>query len=253
MCRQCLSSRLHTLMMSNLPAVASDGLFSALLLIIVAILYRNSLYGGFIWDDRAAVVRCPARAIFGADACLLLTHSFFLQVKNDDVHGLTSFNSLFVHDFWGTDITRNDSHKSYRPLTVATFRLDFSFHELDAFGYHLSNIIVYAVTCLLVYAVISQWLSVKGNYIAAWQQFLSSLTLYRLQYCTGARIAALLFVFHPVHVEAVASIVGRADALCGLFYCAALYSYTLGVRMSLINPRAVLTIFMLGTFTLKVF
>jgi len=60
-------------------------------------------------------------------------------------------------------------------------------------------------------------------------------------------------VFHPVHVEAVASIVGRADALCGLFYCAALYCYTLGVRMSLINPRAVLTILMLGKLLFEVF
>eukprot|EP01032_Pedospumella_encystans_P009045 gene9045-10681_t len=167
----------------DLRAVVSNGLFPVLIVAIVVVLYRNSLYGGFIWDDRAAVV------------------------KNDDVHGLTPFSSLFVHDFWGTDITRNDSHKSYRPLTVATFRLDFSFHALDAYGYHLSNIVVYATTCLLVYALISQWLSVK---------------------------------------EAVASIVGRADALCGLFYCAALYCYTLGVRMSLINPRAVLTIIMLG-------
>eukprot|EP01032_Pedospumella_encystans_P009394 gene9394-11058_t len=167
----------------DLRAVVSNGLFPALIVAIVVVLYRNSLYGGFIWDDRAAVV------------------------KNDDVHGLTPFRSLFVHDFWGTDITRNDSHKSYRPLTVATFRLDYSFHALDAYGYHLSNIVVYATTCLLVYALISQWLSVK---------------------------------------EAVASIVGRADALCGMFYCAALYCYTLGVRMSLINPRAVLTIIMLG-------
>lgn len=31
---------------------------------------------------------------------------------------------------------------------------------------------------------------------------------------------------HPVHVEAVASVVGRADSLCGLFYTLALVCYT---------------------------
>lgn len=62
----------------------------------------------------------------------------------------------------------------------------------------------------------------------------------------GARIAAILFTFHPIHVEAVASIVGRADSLSGLFYCAALFAYTLGVRMSQIQPRAVFTILILS-------
>lgn len=42
---------------------------------------------------------------------------------------------------------------------------------------------------------------------------------------TGAMVAALLFTVHPIHVENVASIVGRADCLCGLFYCCALVAY----------------------------
>jgi hypothetical protein len=29
---------------------------------------------------------------------------------------------VFLHDFWGDDIQSNVSHKSYRPLTVLTFR-----------------------------------------------------------------------------------------------------------------------------------
>lgn len=46
----------------------------------------------------------------------------------------------------------------------------------------------------------------------------------------GARIAALLFTCHPVHVEAVTSIVGRADSLCGLFYFCAVTAYFRAVR-----------------------
>lgn len=44
-----------------------------------------------------------------------------------------------------------------------------------------------------------------------------------------ARVASLIFCFHPVHVEAVASLVGRADSLCGLLTLIALciYSVTL--------------------------
>jgi len=46
----------------------------------------------------------------------------------------------------------------------------------------------------------------------------------------AARIAVFLFTIHPIHVEAVTSIVGRADALCGVFYLLAVWSYTLAVR-----------------------
>ena len=39
----------------------------------------------------------------------------------------------------------------------------------------------------------------------------------------------LLFCVHPVHVEAVASLVGRADSLCGLFYILAILCYVQSV------------------------
>lgn len=35
---------------------------------------------------------------------------------------------------------------------------------------------------------------------------------------------------HPVHVEAVASIVGRADLLCGVFYLFAVHCYSNSLR-----------------------
>lgn len=37
--------------------------------------------------------------------------------------------------------------------------------------------------------------------------------------------AALLFLAHPMHVESICPIVGRADCLCGVFYLAALLVY----------------------------
>jgi hypothetical protein len=38
-------------------------------------------------------------------------------------------------------------------------------------------------------------------------------------------VACLVFAAHPVHVEAVVGIVGRAEVLCAIFYCTALLSY----------------------------
>ena len=37
--------------------------------------------------------------------------------------------------------------------------------------------------------------------------------------------AALLFLAHPMHVESICPIVGRADCLCGVFYLSALLVY----------------------------
>lgn len=61
---------------------------------------------------------------------------------------------------------------------------------------------MYAVCCLAFYRLACHWLSKSG-----------------------ACVAGLLFAVHPIHVEAVASIVGRADCLCGLFYILATLSY----------------------------
>jgi hypothetical protein len=41
----------------------------------------------------------------------------------------------------------------------------------------------------------------------------------------GLQLASVAFAVHPVHIEAVIGIVGRAEVLCAVFYCAALLSY----------------------------
>ena len=43
-------------------------------------------------------------------------------INNKDLEAETPLWDLFVHDFWGSKVASNTSHKSYRPLTVFTFR-----------------------------------------------------------------------------------------------------------------------------------
>lgn len=81
------------------------------------------------------------------------------QINNADVHGTTPLSSIFMHDFWGADISNPSSHKSYRPFTVLTFRLDHWWYGFDAKGYHVSNLVIYALCCLVVYVVVKQWMS----------------------------------------------------------------------------------------------
>lgn len=41
---------------------------------------------------------------------------------NPDVLPTTPISQLLWDDFWGTPLTHSGSHKSYRPLTVLSFR-----------------------------------------------------------------------------------------------------------------------------------
>ena len=74
------------------------------------------------------------------------------------------------------------SHKSYRPLCVATFRLNYLLHELQPMGYHLVNVLLHGAVCYLYVQLCGVIFS--G---AVWP----------------ALIAGLLFAVHPIHTEAV--------------------------------------------------
>jgi hypothetical protein len=61
--------------------------------------YYNACDGGFVFDD------------------------IFAIRENKDV--LSGGWDVFVHDFWGQDISKMDSHKSYRPITTLSFRANY--------------------------------------------------------------------------------------------------------------------------------
>ncbi len=92
-----------------------------------------------------------------------------------------------------------DSHKSYRPITVLTFRWNALLSGLNPFAFHLTNAILHGLVCCLFHAMGARLLP------SAWSRWVST----------------LLFLAHPVHAEAVANIVGRAELLCGLFFLTA--------------------------------
>lgn len=81
--------------------------------------------------------------------------------------------------------------REHRPLTTWTFALNWAAHGLRPFGYHLANVLGHAgVSALVVLLAVR-----VGAPLAA------------------AAIAGALFALHPIHTEAVASVVGRAEIL----------------------------------------
>jgi hypothetical protein len=79
----------------------------------------------------------------------------------------------------------------YRPLTSTTYAIEWWLHGDRSWAFHLVNILLNALAAGLV------------------AEFARRLTNSRVAYLAG-----LLFAVHPIHVEAAANIVGRAELLC---------------------------------------
>src|SRR5439155_3187659 len=78
--------------------------------------------------------------------------------------------------------------------------------------FHLVNVLLNAVVCALV-AELARRLLIYGSRDAC----VASAHIEQTGDAgVAATIAGLLFVAHPIHVEAVANIVGRAELMCAL-------------------------------------
>ena len=83
-------------------------------------------------------------------------------MRNADIRGETSFVDILEHDFWGQNIKLADSHKSYRPITTLTFALNYMHSGLNEYGFHMTNMIIYCIACVLVHQVALRWLNQHG-------------------------------------------------------------------------------------------
>lgn len=137
-------------------------------------------------------------------------------VNNPDVRpGAPLRWAVFSNDFWGKGLADGASHKSYRPLCVLSFRLNIFLTGMDPFYFHAVNVVLHClVTFVLMYTCEKTVFKSRGL----------------------AFLTALLFAVHPVHTEAVAGIVGRADVLACLLFLLAFLSYHRSLDRSCEGP-----------------
>lgn len=140
-----------------------------LLLAVVALIYGNTLRNQFTMDDGMYIIRNS-------------------QVTSPSVHALFAPHKL-------TNV--------FRPLTFATFALNWRLGGGRPFEFHLFNLILHAAATLLLYFLLGTLLGRSPPARAV------------------AFTAALVFAVHPLHTEAVASAVGRAEVLAAGFLFAA--------------------------------
>jgi Tfp pilus assembly protein PilF len=94
---------------------------------------------------------------------------------------------------------------NYHPLTMISLALNYSISGMNAWSYHLVNLLLHLINCILVFRF-AFLLSNKNTLIAF--------------------VTAILFGIHPMHVESVAWVTERKDVLYSLFFLAGLISYT---------------------------
>ena len=138
--------------------LSSPARYYATLGLLATCCYLNSLQGQLVHDD------------------------IFAIRDNNDVRPSTPLATVFQDDFWGAPMSSETSHKSYRPLTVLTFRLNYLLHGLDPWGYHAVNAMLHALVTML-FGFLCKHVAFRHEDLA----FLS----------------AALFGTHPVHTEAV--------------------------------------------------
>lgn len=96
----------------------------------------------------------------------------------------------------------------YRPLSIVTFAIEYSIvGDLNPGLSHFINIVLYFITAVLLLYVLNMMFR---NYNA------------KYWWLSIPFIASVLFVAHPIHVEAVANIKGRDEIMSMLFSTAAL-------------------------------
>uniref|UniRef100_G1R109 dolichyl-phosphate-mannose--protein mannosyltransferase n=1 Tax=Nomascus leucogenys TaxID=61853 RepID=G1R109_NOMLE len=160
------------------------------------------------------LVPAGAAALLAGASCLCYGRSLQGEFVHDDVWAIVNNPdvrpgaplrwSIFTNDFWGKGMAENTSHKSYRPLCVLTFKLNIFLTGMNPFYFHAVNVILHClVTLVLMYTCDKTVFKNRGL----------------------AFVTALLFAVHPIHTEAVAGIVGRADVLACLLFLLAFLSY----------------------------
>src|SRR2546426_810329 len=116
-------------------------------------------------------------------------------VANPLVHGLSGVWRAFALPYFPANLDAS----VYRPLTIATYALDWSVRSTAWF--HAVNLMWHVAASVLVAVLARRW---AGD--------------------AAGLVAGVAFAVHPVHVEAVANVVGRNELMASVFTLLAVYA-----------------------------
>lgn len=159
-----------------------------ILFVAAFVLYGNTIPHGYALDD-----------------AVVITDNKFTQQGFAGIADIFSYDSFKGH---GDHILHSVSGGRYRPLSIATFAVEYGLFGESPRMSHFVNVLIYACTAVLLFIVLNMLL--KG--LPRTNVFLSV-----------PFFATLVFIAHPVHTEVVANIKSRDELLSFLFALAAMY------------------------------
>lgn len=121
-------------------------------------------------------------------------------VDNEAIQSLASLPAALLEPYWPEEFGQELG--LWRPLTTAALGLQWVLWHGNPAGFHLVNVLLHGAASVLVLLFLAELLPFAA-----------------------AVAAALIFAVHPVHVEAVANIVGIAEPLAAAFFLAACIFY----------------------------
>jgi tetratricopeptide (TPR) repeat protein len=141
--------------------------------VLAAILFGGTLRYEFTnWDDNVLILENP-------------------QVQSFDI----------------VDIFAPRVGKTYQPVRVLSYAIDYSIWGFNPLAFHAINIIFHALAAVMLYLFLCRFLcELRNGHVAA-------------------AIAALLFLMHPVNVESVTWMASRKYVLLAFFSFAACYCH----------------------------
>jgi len=155
-----------------------------LIAITCLVFYGNTLQNDYAFDDSVVITE----------------NEFTLK-------GLSGIPEIFGNNTFRGSYGNNPTVARYRPLSVATFAVEYQFLGLNPAFSHFVNVLLLILTSLVLYTLLSK--------LFGGPEPKDRLLDFPL-------VAALLFIAHPIHTEVVANIKGRDELLMLLFALSAM-------------------------------
>jgi tetratricopeptide (TPR) repeat protein len=166
-----------------------------------------------------AIIVLAAFALYGS----ALSHPFLFDdlrsiVENPYIRNLRNVPLLLqgIQSYTGP----------YRALPTITFAVNYHFHQLNVFGYHLVNLILHILCGILVYLISRHLFGLASKTEEAspnGKQEVRNRTdnIFPL-------LTALIFVIHPIQVNTVTYIIGRNEGMAGFFFLLTFFLFIKG-------------------------
>src|SRR6056297_2727201 len=111
-------------MLDKKPFKIKDFLILAFIVLVVVLVYINTLDNPFVWDDEVIIE------------------------SNQFIKNGVNIKDLFSRGIWGAKLKANSF---YRPINALSFALDYRVWGLNPLGFHISSIFLFLIALFVLF------------------------------------------------------------------------------------------------------